>query len=331
MGRKKKSEEKIIHVVFGPGGGRWSPAPLPTEKKTASGAGDPGIPVTDTFTRAEIRHLIGITDSRLRTLDKAGVVSPSTRRNGRRAYDFSDLIALRAAKSLLDQKVRLRDVTRAIGLLRAELPKIKSPLQELRIVSDGRRLVVQSDAGDYEPLSGQMMLDFDVRQLHNDIVRVLRPTAGRERAKSAYDLYLKASRLDEDPATMEEAIELYERAIVLDPWLAIAYTNLGNISFRRHHVEDAEAFYEKALKVDPQQPEAQYNLGYLMLERGEPEASVQHFLGALAADPQFADAYFNLAMAYEQAGKPDLARPLWESYIILEPQGTWTEIARRHL
>jgi tetratricopeptide (TPR) repeat protein len=331
MARKKKSEEKIIHVVFGPGGGRWRPTPETSKEGAQGQARDKSIPVSDAFTRAEIMRLIGISDSRLRTLDKAGVVSPSAKRRGRRAYDFSDMIALRAAKSLLDQKVRLRDVTRAIALLRRELPKIQSPLHQLRIVSDGRKLIVQSEAGDYEPLSGQMMLNLEVKELQDDIVRVLRPSAGRERAKNAYDLYLKASQLDEDPTTMDQAIDLYEEAIALDPWLAIAYTNLGNICFRRHQVEEAETFYEKALSVDPHQPEAQYNLGYLMLERGEPEGSVQHFLGALAADPQFADAYFNLAMAYEQAGETEKARPLWENYIALEPQGTWTEIARRHL
>ncbi|HXS16612.1 MAG TPA: tetratricopeptide repeat protein, partial [Polyangiaceae bacterium] len=192
-------------------------------------------------------------------------------------------------------------------------------------------VLVQSDDGKYEPVSGQMMLDLEVRNLRDDIVRVLRPNAGRERTKRAYELYLKASQLDEDPATMDEAIVLYEQAIKLDPWLSIAYTNLGNIAFRRHHIEAAETHYRRALEVDKNQPEAQYNLGYLMLERGLPDISIDYFLGAIEADPQFSDAYFNLAMAYEQSGYPDKARPLWQSYIALEPHGTWTEIARRHL
>jgi Tfp pilus assembly protein PilF len=51
----------------------------------------------------------------------------------------------------------------------------------------------------------------------------------------------------------------------------------------------------------------------------------------LDADPKFADAYFNLAMAYEQAGQADKAQPYWRSYVELEPHGTWSEIARRHL
>lgn len=330
MARKKKSENKIIHVVFGPGGGRKNEAATPQASEPEILL-RPSEPVSDVFTRSEIKRLIGLTDSRLRTLDKAGLVSPRARRRGHRAYEFRDLIALRAAKTLLDQKVRLRDVARAIENLQRVLPTVKNPLHELRIVSDGKSLVVSTHDGKYEPLRGQMVLDLEVKELRDDIVRVLRPSAGRERAKSAYELYLRASELDEDPATMDEAVALYERAITLDPWLAIAYTNLGNISFRRQDVAVAEELYLKALAIDEKQPEAKYNLGYLMLERGEPEGSIPYFLGALEADPQFSDAYFNLAMAYEQAGQPAAARPLWMKYIALEPEGTWTEIARRHL
>lgn len=336
MSRKKKTQDKVIHVTFGPGGGRVGGAASDTDASAASPSSSsstppPREPVTDVFTRGEIARLIGLSEARLRTLDKAGIVSPSARRRGKRAYDFSDLVALRAAKALLDRKVRLRDVTKAISSLRSNLPRVARPLAELRIVSDGRKLVVQSAEGAFEPLTGQMVFDLQLRSLRDDIVRVLRPSAGRERTKTAYDLYLRASELDEDPATMNEAIALYEKAIELDPWLAIAHTNLGNIAFRRQDVEKAEVHYQKALEIDTRQPEAKYNLGYLMLERGEPEKSIDYFLGALEADPQFADAYFNLAMAYEQIGDAEKARPLWQNYIALEPHGTWTDIARRHL
>src|SRR5690606_5285002 len=120
--------------------------------------------------------------------------------------------------------------------------------------------------------------------------RVLRPSAGRARARSAYDLYVRASQLDEDPSTMAEAEALYRRAVEIDPWLAIAYTNLGNICFRRDQEPEAEKLYQKALGIDPVQPEAQYNLGYVMLERGEAAIAIDYFRGALASDPRFADA-----------------------------------------
>jgi len=330
MGRKRQRDEKIIHVVFGPGGGRVQKR---EERSSASlaEASTGREPLTDLFTSGEISRLLGISQARLRTFDRAGVVSPTGRRRGRRAYSFSDLIALRTAQSLLERRVRLRDVTRAVGALKRSLPKVTRPLQELRIVSDGQRVIVHTTDGAFEPLTGQMVLDFEVKSLRDDVVRVLRPSAGRERARTAYELYLRASQLDEDPLSMDDAEMLYREAISLDPWLAIAYTNLGNIRFRRHDADAAEVLYKKALEIDGRQPEAQYNLGYVMLERGQPELSVPLFHGAIEADPKFADAYFNLAMAYEQIGETSKARPFWKNYISLEPSGTWTEIAKRHL
>ena len=330
--------DKVIHVIFGPGGGR---APDPSTdagtRPPSPRASDPPPPppgrepVTDLFTGSEVIRLLGISPGRLRSLDRAGIVPPTGRRKGRRAYTFQDIIALRAARDLLTQKVRLRDVSRAIDNIRSSLPKVTRPLSELRIVSDGKRVVMKSSAFSYEPITGQMLLDFDVKALRDDVVRVLRPVAGKERARTAYDLYVQGSQLDEDPATLDQAEALYKRALELDPWLAIAYTNLGNIRFRRGDDEAAEKLYGKALSLDAKQPEAQYNLGYVMLERGHPDEAVRYFKGAIASDPQFADAYFNLAMAYEQAGDPAKARPSWRKYLEIEPTGTWAEIARKHL
>jgi DNA-binding transcriptional MerR regulator len=331
MGRKKRRDEKIIHVVFGPGGGRVQRKETKPTARKSEPTGTNREPLTDLFTRGEISRLLALTPARLRTLDRAGVVTPTGRRRGKRAYTFGDLIALRTAQSLLDQRVRLRDVTRAVAALKRMLPKVTRPLGELRIVSDGQRVIVRSHDGAFEPLTGQMVLDFEVRTLREDVVRVLRPSAGRERARTAYELYLRASQLDEDPTTMDEAESLYARAIELDPWLAIAYTNLGNIRFRRHDADAAEELYRKALEIDARQPEAQYNLGYVMLERGQPDQAIPLFIGAIGSDPKFADAYFNLAMAYEQVGETQKARPYWKNYIALEPSGTWTEIAKRHL
>jgi tetratricopeptide (TPR) repeat protein len=176
-----------------------------------------------------------------------------------------------------------------------------------------------------------MVLDFQVTALRDDVVRVLRPETASQRARTAYDLYAKASTLDEDPATWAEAEALYKRAIYLDPQLAIAYTNLGNIRFRSGDEEAAQALYAQALAIDPRQPEAHYNIGYVTLERGDPKGAAAYFEKAIAADPRFADAHFNLAMAYEQAGERAKARPHWKRYLELEPTGTWADIARDHL
>lgn len=338
--RDKKRGGEVIHVAFGPGGGRIEEAAPPpkgkrgSKKKTeddAAQAQNGAEPVTDLFSPREVARLLGVTTSRLRSLDKNAVVSPSALRNGRRAYTFQDLIALRATQELLARRVRLRDVAQAIGALRTALPRVTRPLQELRIVSDGRRVVVKADEGTFEPVSGQMVMDFRVTQLREDVVRVLRPETPGTRARNAYDHYMRASTMDEDPSTFDEAERLYQRAIELDPKLAIAYTNLGNVRFRRGDEKGAEEYYRKALTIDARQPEAHYNLGYVMLERGLPARAVEYFEHAIAVDPRFADAHFNLAMAYEALGERAKARLHWKRYLELEPTGTWADIAREHL
>jgi tetratricopeptide (TPR) repeat protein len=272
-----------------------------------------------------------VSETRLRSLDRAKVVSPSGQRGKQRAYTFQDLIALRATRELLRHRIRLRDVARAIGALRQALPRVTRPLQELRIVGDGRRVTVRSDAGVFEPLTGQMVLNFEVQSLRDDVVRMLRPERTSGSSKTAYDLYIEATGLDEDATTYDQAEEIYSRAIRLDPTLSIAYTNLGNIRFRRGDEPGAEELYRRAIEIDPDQPEAHYNLGYVMLERGEAQQATSFFERALQGDPRFADAYFNLAMAWEQLGERARARPHWKRYLELEPVGTWSDVAREHL
>lgn len=316
---------KVIHVRFGPGGGRVEPEP--------EAAPAPAPAVTELFSRRDVAKLLGLTEARLRSLDRARVVCPSGRYKGRRAYTFQDLIALRATL-MLSKSVRLRDVARAIGALRASLPRVARPLEQLRLVSDGRRVVVRSDEGSFEAVTGQLVMDFEqvaLGELRAEVVRALRPDVAGERARSAYELYTKASAMDEHPATMAEAERLYRRAIDLDPALAIAYTNLGNILFRRGDIPGAEKLYRRAIDVDDRQPEAHYNLGYVMLDRGQPRVAAAHFEHAIARDPRFADAHFNLAMAYEQLAEREKARSHWKKYLELEPKGTWADIARRHL
>ncbi len=337
--RRDSAAGKVIHVVFGPGGGRVAEPPRPPSPvndafpvESLEPLPVPREPAADVYTGAEVCRLLSITPARLRSLARSGIATPSGRRKGRPAYTFGDLIALRAARDLLAKKVRLRDVVKAVDNLRATLPKVTRPLAELRITSDGQGgVVVKSAAGTFEPITGQLLIDFDVKTLRDDVVRVLRPMVGRDRAKTAYDHYVRGTQLDENPATMNDAEELYRRAIELDPWLAIAYTNLGNICFRRGNVEEAEQLYRRALDIDGKQPEAQYNLGYVMLEHGYSYDAVEYFRGAIASDPRFADAYFNLAMAYEQAGDRAKALPCWRKYLEIEPTGTWAEIARKHL
>lgn len=327
-------QDNVIHVRFGPGGGRRvDPEELeeagPREGPSERPAGEP---YGDLFERAEVARLFDLPEGRLRYWDRSGFLSPSGQVGRRRYYTFQDLIGIRASKELLDSGAPLPTVRRSIEALRRSLPHVVRPLNELRVVADGSTIVVRDQERSYEPLTGQLRLDFDVRSLRDDVVRVLRPNGvdpGRRRR--AYDLYLEGCRLDEDDATFARAEACYREALELDPTLANAVTNWGNLRFRQGDAAGAAELYARALELDAEQPEAYYNLGFLAFERGEAERAAELFGRAAEYDPGFADAHFNLAMALEETGRVDEARGHWSMYLRLDPDGPWAEIARRHL
>lgn len=120
----------------------------------------------------------------------------------------------------------------------------------------------------------------------------------RSDAAQAYSLYLRACEVDE--VDNEAGIALYERAIALDPKLALAYTNLGNCHFRLDRKDLAASLFQRAIEIDPAQPEAHHNLGYIKLRAGDVVGAIALLEASVKLDPAFADGWYNLGMAREQ-------------------------------
>jgi len=319
--------DNVIRVGFGADGKltrATSPEPAPSQP-----APQRTDPRAGLYTVSEVARLFGLKPSRLRYWHRSGLLGPSARLRGRSYYTFQDLVSVRAAKGLLEQGVPLQQVRRSVDSLRQAFPETSRPLSELRVMADGRTVLVQDDAGAYEAETGQSVLDFSVDSLESDVVRLLHFDHD-DRAR-AYEHYLEGCRHDENPRTFDQAEAAYKKALSLDPTLSNALTNLGNLEYRRDHIEQAEHYYRRALACDPEQPEALYNLGFLCFERDEIEQAVLLFGQALESDPSFADAHFNLAMALEERGDWTAARPHWEHYLELEPDGAWADIAQKHI
>ena len=341
--RDTQSADNVIHVFFGADGGyKISEAALSAEAEdvledaarstVATIDASPGAsdPLAALYSRAEVGRLFELSQGRLRYWERTEFVGPSVTRGRRRFYTFQDLIAIRAAKGLLDNGLALQEVRRSVEAIREALPKVVRPLAELRVVAEGSAMLVRDETGAFEPRTGQLVLDFRVETLREDVVRVLRPptTPGHEQA---YVRYLEGCRLDEDEATFDDAERAYRDALTLDPALTSALTNLGNLRFRRGDEETALACYQKALQIDPSQPEALYNLGFVAQEQGDEDGAISYFQAAVGSDPGFADAHFNLALSLTGLGKDSSATAHWRIYLELEPEGEWADVARRHL
>jgi tetratricopeptide (TPR) repeat protein len=276
------------------------------------------------FSARDVAQIVGLQESRVRYWAQTGVVGPSDKVNGRAVYNFQDLVSVKAAKELLDHGITLREVRKNLEALRAQLPAVSRPLTQLRVRSDGEKLIVADRGGAYEPLSGQLVMDFALADLAGQLTELSGPEAPAESARpetrneNAWAWFREGNEL-EARGDEEEAIGAYEKALAGDPALAAAHTNLGNLLFRRGQRGEARTHYEAALALDPDQPEARYNLGNLLDELGEKELARMEWYRVITACPEFADAHFNLAVGFARQGDSGRARTHLERYLALKP------------
>jgi DNA-binding transcriptional MerR regulator len=270
-----------------------------------------------TYSSRDVASIVGISESRVRYWAQTGVVGPSEKLNGRGVYSFQDLVSVKAAKELLDGGVTLQRARKNLEALRTLIGDDR-PLAHVRVRSDGDRVVVSSDGASFEPLTGQLVLDFAVDELHTPIVPATIPTT---RAESAWAWFVEGGEC-EARGDDDRALIAYQKALEGDPALAAAHTNLGNLFHRRGERGEARAAYEQALALDPDQPEARYNLANLLDDVGEHDAARMEWTRVVAACPELADAHYNLAVACARDGDSDAARLHLRRYLGLVPDDT---------
>lgn len=282
------------------------------------------------YSRDEVGRLLGVSVRQLRSWERQGLVTSSG------SFGFNDILALKTLIGLRANKVPPLQIRRALHALRAKLKDVDNPLTELKIFSHGRKVQVQFAGRKMEPISGQLLLDFDAEEINKLMSFPGRPPdkqaqpAMRAR-REAEHWFEKGLELEQTGAPVEEIIGAYTKASEVDPGSAGSLVNLGTIYFNMRDWRKAEFYYRKALEVDPDYALAHFNLGNLCDERGDRAQALTHYTAALRIHPNYADTHYNLALLYQSVGQPLKAVHHWKLYLRLDPVSSWAAIARREL
>lgn len=116
-----------------------------------------------------------------------------------------------------------------------------------------------------------------------------------------------------------EAIVAYDRAIELDPALALAYHRRGTAYHELRQYEQAIPDFDVALRLDPQYTAAYYNRGISYRRLGQYQRAIQDFDQVLRLNPLYAPGYYNRGRAYDQLGDPHRAIQDYGDAIDLNP------------
>ena len=277
---------------------------------------------TDRFSPENVQRILGLTARQLDYWDRLRLVSPQKEQENR-FYDFRDLIGLRTVKQLVEEGVPANRLRRALAALREKLVQVQAPLTELRILSDGKDVLVERHGARLEPLSGQFALNFETRDLGEKVHIIAE--------RNADEWLALALEYEADKKTRAEAMEAYERALRADPTKIDALLNGGTLYYENGNLEKAAEYFVRAITLEPDCALAHFNLGSVLEEIGNLEGARKHLRQAVRLDLNYPDAQYNLAYVCEKLGAFAEAREHWIEYLKLDPIGPWSDYARQRL
>jgi tetratricopeptide (TPR) repeat protein len=279
------------------------------------------------FSLREAANILEVPEARLRALVRAGLLAPQRGPIGAVSLGFQDLLVLRTTKGLLESGVPMRQVRRIWASLRKQLAA-DLPLTSISIQTDGEEVVATDGDTRWRPDSGQMLLDFEAREIVERAERTAEPVrlrlverpaaaapgpSGDEQARepgapgaeaadlSAEEWYEMGCELE--ATEPERAREAYERALALRPDMADIHVNLGRLLQLEGERGRAEPHYREAVRLAPDDPTPHFNLGVLLEELGRRDEAVHAYRQAILRDPEFADAHCNLGLLLESLGR----------------------------
>jgi tetratricopeptide (TPR) repeat protein len=276
------------------------------------------------YSRQDVLRILQISSHQLLGWERAGLIQL------RQTYSFQDLGQLRTVRCLREDAVPASSIRHSILAMQA-VSGMSNPLVEACLVRTGTRLAFRHLGAILDPISRQLLFDFE------RVERMERPGGGFEpvpirwpgmaNPRGVQERFLAAVQAEEAGEKIR-AITLYEEIMEMDPEYAPAYINLGTILFHQRNFALAEELYRRATHVDPTYVLAFFDLGNVLDELQRLDESVAAYRRAVALAPRYADAHYNLALAYERKGRRRQSLRHWQIYLKLDKSGPWADHAR---
>lgn len=111
----------------------------------------------------------------------------------------------------------------------------------------------------------------------------------------------------EKAGQLQAAVDLYRKAVDMQPDYAEAWFNLGNVYGKMQRFSDAMNCLNNAIRYKGDYVEALSGRGIANASLGKTDQAIKDLTAAIRVNPDYAVAYLNRALVYLNTGKRDLA------------------------
>ncbi len=277
------------------------------------------------YTRQDVLRILHLKTAQLVAWEREGLIPILGEGE---AYSFEHLSRLRTLREFKHRRITARSIRRQVEAMQ-KVSGMRNALVETSAIRRGDRLVFRHGGALVDPLTRQLAFDFataDGRQLQ--VVSRSNDASAMQAAAEVQEMFVQAVQLEENPATLNEAIAMYEAILLERQDHAPACINLGTIHYNQREFGKAEQLYRRATEADPQYALAFFDLGNVLDEMQRLDEAIVAYGKAIQLVPQYADAHYNLALAFERQGERRRALRHWMTYVRLDPGGPWGDHAK---
>jgi tetratricopeptide (TPR) repeat protein len=118
----------------------------------------------------------------------------------------------------------------------------------------------------------------------------------------------------------DEAIAIYEEALVIDSRDIRAHEGIATAAFLANDYSRAEEHFTRLSQLDPRRADPLVNLGAVHNRQGDYASAVKSLRLALSRNRKCAEAYYNLGIAYKGQNQLSMAVSAYKEAIRLAPQ-----------
>ena len=268
---------------------------------------------THPYTLRAVRDASGLSRHAVIKLVELGFVEPTRGPGQAYRFTFRDLVLLRSAHDLRAARIPTRQILRSLRRLKDALPA-DAPLGALRIKAVGDRIAVREGNAQWEPDTGQLVMDLTVASEGGTVTLLSQPPLmqGARPASDPDALFAVAETLEESDGAAAEAA--YRQVLSVAPDHAHAYLNLGFMLCEAKRCAEAVALYDEAVLHCAQDPLVHYNRAVALEDLQRVPEALASYERCLALQPDLADAHQNAALLYAQAGNQQLAIRHFSAY-----------------